>query len=150
MFKNDRYNESILRELKSNGRISNADLAEKIGLSPSACLRRVQELENNGLIKGYRAILDNELLGNSFIAYVGIGLNEHSIESQLAFEHAIKLAEEVKECHNVTGSFEYFLRIETQDIKSFKSFHANTLGVISQVCTITTHVVMASPKDERK
>jgi DNA-binding Lrp family transcriptional regulator len=150
MFKNDRYNESILRELKSNGRISNADLAEKIGLSPSACLRRVQELENSGLIKGYRAILDNELLGNSFIAYVGIGLNEHSIESQLAFEHAIKLAAEVKECHNVTGSFEYLLRIETQDIKSFKSFHANTLGVISQVCTITTHVVMDSPKDERK
>jgi DNA-binding Lrp family transcriptional regulator len=149
MFKKDRYNDNILRELSVNGRISNSDLAEKIGLSASACLRRVQELENCGLIKGYRAKLDSELMGNSFIAYVGVGLNEHSIESQLAFEQAIELATEVKECHNVTGSFEYLLRIETKDIKSFKSFHANTLGVISQVSTITTHVVMDSPKDNR-
>ena len=149
MLKKDRYNDNILRELSVNGRISNSDLAEKIGLSASACLRRVQELENCGLIKGYRAKLDSELMGNSFIAYVGVGLNEHSIESQLAFEQAIELATEVKECHNVTGSFEYLLRIETKDIKSFKSFHANTLGVISQVSTITTHVVMDSPKDDR-
>ncbi len=150
MLKKDRYNEIILRELSQNGRIANSELAEKIGLSPSACLRRVQELETQGVIKGYRAILDNELMGNGFVAYVGVGLNEHSIESQLAFEQAIKLACEVKECHNVTGSFEYLLRIETKDIKSFKLFHADVLGCISQVSAITTHVVMDSPKDDRK
>jgi DNA-binding Lrp family transcriptional regulator len=150
MFKKDRYNERILQELTKNGRLPNSELAEIIGLSPSACLRRVQELESSGLIKGYRAILDNELMGNSFIAYVGIGLNEHSTESQLAFEQAIKLAHDVKECHNVTGAFEYLLRIETKDIKSFKLFHADVLGVISQVSTITTHVVMDSPKDDRR
>ncbi len=149
MIKKDRYNDIILRELSLNGRIANSELAEKIGLSPSACLRRVQELESSGVIKGYRAILDSELIGNSFIAYVGIGLNEHSIESQLAFEQAIKLAVEVKECHNVTGAFEYLLRIETKDIKSFKLFHADILGGISQVSAITTHVVMDSPKDVR-
>jgi len=149
MFKKDRYNDIILRELRMNGRIPNSELADKIGLSPSACLRRVQELESSGLIKGYRAILDSELMGNSFVAYVGIGLREHTIESQLAFEKAIRLAIEVKECHNVTGTFEYLLRIETKDIKSFKSFHADVVGSISQVSTITTHVVMDSPKDER-
>jgi DNA-binding Lrp family transcriptional regulator len=149
MFKKDRYNDRILHELTKNGRLPNSELADIIGLSPSACLRRVQEIESSGLIKGYRAILDSELIGNSFIAYVGIGLNEHSTDSQLAFEQAIKLADEVKECHNVTGSFEYLLRIETKDIKSFKLFHANILGVISQVSTITTHVVMDSPKDDR-
>ncbi len=149
MHKKDRYNDIILRELRINGRIPNSELAEKIGLSPSACLRRVQELESSGLIKGYRAILDSELMGNSFIAYIGIGLGEHSTESQLAFEQAIKSAIEVKECHNVTGAFEYLLRIETRDIKSFKSFHADVLGSIPQVSTITTHVVMDSPKDER-
>jgi len=149
MFKKDRYNDRILQELTKNGRLPNSELAEIIGLSPSACLRRVQELESSGLIKGYRAILDSELMGSSFIAYVGIGLNEHSTESQLAFEQAIKLADDVKECHNVTGSFEYLLRIETKDIKSFKLFHADVLGVISQVSTITTHVVMDSPKDDR-
>lgn len=149
MTKLDRYNREILRELKVNGRIANSELAEKIGLSPSACLRRVQELESSGLIKGYRAVLNAELLGNHFIAYVTIGLDEHSTESQQAFERAINVATEVKECHNMTGAFEYLLRIETHDIKSFKAFHANVLGAIPQVRTITTHVVMDSPKDER-
>ena len=149
MIKLDKYNSEILRELKINGRMANSELAEKIALSPSACLRRVQELENSGLIKGYRAILDSELLGNSFIAYVNIGLAEHSTDSQQAFEQAINLAEEVKECHNITGAFEYLLRIETRDIKAFKAFHANVLGAIPQVRMITTHVVMDSPKDER-
>lgn len=149
MAKLDRYNREILRELKVNGRIANSELADKIGLSPSACLRRVQELEGSGLIKGYRAVLDAELLGNSFTAYINVGLDEHSTESQQAFEQAISVADEVKECHNITGAFEYLLRIETKDIKSFKAFHANVLGAISQVRTITTHVVMESPKDER-
>ncbi len=149
MTKLDRYNREILRELQSDGRIANSELAERIGLSPSACLRRVQELESSGLIKGYRAVLNPELLGNHFIAYVTIGLDEHSTESQQAFERAINVAEEVKECHNMTGAFEYLLRIETHDIKSFKAFHANVLGAIPQVRTITTHVVMDSPKDER-
>ncbi len=149
MIKLDKYNSEILRELKINGRMANSELAEKIALSPSACLRRVQELENSGLITGYRAILDSELLGNSFIAYVNIGLAEHSTDSQQAFEQAINLAEEVKECHNITGAFEYLLRIETRDIKAFKAFHANVLGAIPQVRMITTHVVMDSPKDER-
>lgn len=149
MQKMDRYNDRILRELQINGRIANSELAEKIGLSPSACLRRVQELENSGIIKGYRALLDNEKMGNAFVAYVSVGLNEHSTESQLGFEQALASAVEVKECHNVTGAFEYLLRIETKDIKSFKAFHANVLGAIPQVRTISTHVVMESPKDER-
>ncbi len=149
MTKLDKYNREILRELKVNGRIANSELAEKIGLSPSACLRRVQDLETSGLIKGYRAVLDAELLGNSFIAYVTIGLDEHSTQSQQAFEQAINIADEVKECHNMTGAFEYLLRIETRDIKAYKAFHANVIGAIPQVRTITTHVVMDSPKDER-
>jgi DNA-binding Lrp family transcriptional regulator len=150
MIKNDKYNEIILQELRTNGRISNTELAEKVGLSTSACLRRVQDLENKGVISGYRAILNNELLGNSFIAYVSVGLKEHTMASQRAFEEAIKSATEIKECHNVTGGFEYLLRIETRDISSFKSLHTSTLGSIPQVRTMTTHVVMESPKDERK
>lgn len=149
MTKLDRYNREILRELKVNGRIANSELAEKIGLSASACLRRVQELESNGVINGYRAVLNTELLGNHFIAYVTIGLDEHSTQSQQAFERAINVAEEVKECHNMTGAFEYLLRIETKDIKAYKAFHADVIGAIPQVRTITTHVVMDSPKDER-
>ncbi|ESP95003.1 MULTISPECIES: Lrp/AsnC family transcriptional regulator [Pseudoalteromonas] len=145
----DKFNQIILRELSKDGRLSNVELAEKIGLSPSACLRRVQDLESQGLIKGYRAVLDSEKLGTGFIAYVGVGLREHSTESQKSFELAIELASAVKECHNVTGEFEYLLRVETTDLNAYKAFHADVLGSIPQVRTITTHVVMESTKDER-
>ncbi|MBU3018888.1 Lrp/AsnC family transcriptional regulator [Paraglaciecola agarilytica] len=149
MNKKDLVTERILHEISIHGRISNTELAEKIGLSASACLRRVQELENSGVIKGYRAILDSELLGNGFIAYVTVGLGQHTKASQDAFEQAIADANEVKECHNVTGSFEYILRVETRNLKTYKTFHTDILGTLPQVSTITTHVVMDSPKDQR-
>lgn len=147
--KKDRINSRILQELKRNGRIANAELAEIVGLSASACLRRVQELESEGVIKGYRAVIDNQTVGLGFVAYVGVGLSEHSTSSQRAFEQALEFVPEVKECHNVTGAFEYLLRVETADIKSYKAFHADVLGSITQVRTITSHIVMDSPKDER-
>lgn len=150
MLKNDKYNDRILHELAVNGKITNTELANKIGLSPSACLRRVQELEASGVIKGYRAILNKELLGIGFIAYVMVGLSEHTKESQEKFEQAISDAFEVKECHNVTGSFEYLLRVETKDLKHYKLFHTDVLGTFAQVSTITTHVLMASTKDQRE
>ena len=145
----DRYNTHILRELKSNGRLSNLHLAERVGLSPSACLRRVQDLEQQGIIKGYRALIDNRKLGIGFIAFVTVGLKTHTKDAQLAFEQAIADSEEVLECHNVTGSFEYILRVETQDLYAYKSFHTDILGDLPQVATISTHVVMESSKDER-
>lgn len=85
----DKFNERILQELSNHGRVSNAELADKIGLSPSATLRRVQELERTGMIKGYRAVLDSTKLGVGFIAYITVGLNNHTKSSQKAFEEAI-------------------------------------------------------------
>lgn len=78
----DRFDDRILQELQLNGRLSNVELSERIGLSTSATLRRVQELERSGVIQGYRAILDAEKLGVGFIAYVTIGLSSHSQQSQ--------------------------------------------------------------------
>ena len=147
--KNDRYNRLILRLLQGEGRMANSELAERVGLSPSACLRRVQELERSGVISGYRAVINHAKLGRGFIAYVSVGLNEHTTSSQRAFEKAVALSEEVRECHNITGAFEYLLRVETTDIKAYKQFHADVLGAIAQVSPITTHVVMDSAKDER-
>ncbi|WIO73685.1 Lrp/AsnC family transcriptional regulator [Porticoccaceae bacterium LTM1] len=145
--KNDRYNARILSELEKDGRISNADLAEKIGLSASACLRRVQDLEKEGIIKGYKAVFDRRKLGVGFTAIVTVGLSVHTKEAQHAFEVAISDSSVVRECHNVTGSFEYMLRVETQDLMTYKSFHTDLLGNIPNVATISTHVVMESVKD---
>lgn len=145
----DDIDNRILRELSRDGRLSNLHLADRIGLSPSACLRRVQELERRGVIKGYRAVLDPVKRGIGFLAYVTVGLNAHTKDAQLAFERAIARAQEVRECHNVTGTVEYLLRVETPDLAAYKHWHTEILGALPQVQTITTFVVMDSPKDER-
>ena len=149
MGKIDDINRRILRELTRDGRISNLDLAERVGLSPSACLRRVQELERTGVIKGYRAVLDGDKLGHGFVAYVTVGLNQHTKASQEAFERAMARAPEVRECHNVTGAVEYLLRVEAADLAAYKAFHTEVLGTVPGVNAITSFVVMGSPKDER-
>ena len=139
----------ILQALIRDGRISNVDLAEKVGLSPSACLRRVQELERSGVIKGYRAVLDRTALGTGFTAYLAVGLSDHSKASQETFERAIAQAPEVIECHNVTGTIEYLLRIEVADLAGYKAFHTDVLGILPGVTSLTSYVVIGSPKDER-
>jgi len=145
----DRINERILHELKLDGRVSNSELASRVGLSASACLRRVQELERLGIIKGYRAVLDPAALGIGCIAYIAVGLSDHTRSSQKAFEEAISRTKEVKECHNITGAYEYLLRVETTNLVTYKIFHTDVLGTFPQVNSITTYVVIESPKDER-
>lgn len=145
----DRIDSNILHELSANARITNLALAERVGLSPSACLRRVQDLERIGVIRGYRAVLDRAALGMTFTAYVAVGLSRHTKSEQEDFERAIKTAPEVRECHNVTGAIEYLLRVEAKDLESYKRFHTDILGALPQVSTITSYIVMDSPKDER-
>jgi Lrp/AsnC family transcriptional regulator, leucine-responsive regulatory protein len=149
MAKIDDMNQRILRELTRDARQSNLDLAGRVGLSPSACLRRVQELERAGVIKGYRAVLDPARMGVGFVAYVTVGLNSHTKAAQEAFERAVARAPEVRECHNITGTVEYLLRVEAADLAAYKHWHTDVLGVLPQVHAITTFVVMGSPKDDR-
>lgn len=145
----DQINARILRELRADGRISNLALAEKVGLSPSACLRRVQDLEKRKVITGYRARLDPEKTGRAYVVYVAVGLAEHTKTAQEGFERAMARCDEVVECHNIAGVFEYMLRIETPDMAAYKAFHTNSLGTVPHVRSITSYMVMGSPKDTR-
>lgn len=145
----DDIDQKILRALSQDGRISNLALAERVGLSPSACLRRVTALERSGVIKGYRAVLNPDRIGVGFVAYVTVGLSQHTKAAQEAFERAIARSPEVIECHNITGSVEYLLRIEAANLAAYKHFHTEVLGTLPQVNAITSYVVMGSPKDDR-
>lgn len=145
----DAIDEHILRELKRDARIPNVRLAERVGLSPSACLRRVQELERTGVIRGYRVVIDRARIGAGFLAYVAVGLSDHTKASQEAFERSVAHAREVVECHNITGTVEYLLRVEVVDIQAYKRFHTEVLGTLPQVTSITSYVVLESSKDER-
>ena len=88
-------------------------------------------------------------MGVGFVAYVTVGLNDHTKASQEAFERSISRSPEVVECHNITGSVEYLLRVEAADLAAYKHFHTDVLGTLPQVAAITSYVVMGSPKDLR-
>ena len=133
MTKLDDINRRILRELEQDGRITNADLAVKVGLSASACLRRVQELEREGVIAGYRAVVNRAATGGGFTAYVAVGLSEHHKRNQRNFEKAMSAAPQVRECHNVTGAIEYILRVEVADLAAYKHFHTEVLGQVPEL-----------------
>lgn len=145
----DSINDRILRELEADGRISNTELASRVGLSPSACLRRVQELERSGVIKGYRAVLDRTQLGTAMTVFVMVGLSGHLKKDAQAFEQAMARAAEVRECHNITGNVEYLLRVEVASLEAYKSFHSDTLGTLAQVASINSYFCLDSPKDLR-
>lgn len=145
----DEKDERILSALAEDGRIANQVLADRVGLSPSACLRRVQDLERRGVIRGYRAKLDPGAVGRAYVVYVAVGLAEHSKAAQEGFERAMARAPEVTECHNIAGAFEYLLRVETADLAAYKHFHTERLGTVPHVRSITSYMVMGSPKDLR-
>lgn len=145
----DDFDQRILHELEADGRITNAKLAERVNLSPSACLRRVQSLEASGLIQGYRAVLDRSRLGAAITVFVMVGLSAHLSKDAREFEAAMEAADEVRECHNITGAVEYLLRVEVESLERYKAFHADTLGVLPQVASITSHISLGSSKDLR-
>lgn len=147
MIQLDDYNEHILQILQTDGRISNIDLARAVGLSPSACLRRVQDLERRGVIKGYKAIVDPKTLGRDVVIFVMVGLSGHLKKDAQGFEAAMAAAPEVRECHNITGSVEYLLRVEVADLGAYKAFHSDRLGTLSMVGSITSHIVLGASKD---
>jgi len=145
----DSIDAKILHQLERDGRISNLQLAERVGLSPSACLRRVQGLEAAGVIQGYRAVLDRSQLGVGLTVFVMVGLSGQLKRDAEAFEAAMRDAPEVRECHNITGSVEYLLRVEVADLVAYKRFHSDTLGTLAQVSSITSYVSLGSSKDLR-
>jgi DNA-binding Lrp family transcriptional regulator len=145
----DNLDAKILHNLEKDGRISNTNLAERVGLSPSACLRRVQDLERRNIIKGYRAIIDRSQMGGSIVVFVSVGLSDHRANAARDFELAMMAASEVRECHNITGAIEYLLRIEVSSLDAYKRFHSEILGARKEVISITSHICLGSAKDER-
>ena len=145
----DAIDARILRELGRDGRLPNLQLAELVGLSASATLRRVQALEARGVIRGFRAVVDPEAVGRDHVVYVMVGLSDHSKAAQRGFEAVMARTGAVVECHSVAGTFDYLLRVETADLRAYKAFHDDVLGTIPTVRAITSVIVMESPKDER-
>ncbi len=123
----DRIDRRILNELQRDGRIANADLAEKVGLSPSACLRRVRALEESGVIDSYVALLDQSRIGRSLEIFVEISLTAQTSEALSRFEDAVARSQEIMECHLMAGDADYLLRIAAADPVDFERIHRDHL-----------------------
>ncbi|MCM8626722.1 Lrp/AsnC family transcriptional regulator [Accumulibacter sp.] len=139
----DRYDRQILRELQKDGRISNQELAERIGLSPSPCLRRVRVLEEAGLIIGYRALVDPKPLGLSLMALIQISMDQHTPERFSQLEAAIGEIPEVMECLLITGqAADYQLKVIVRDMDAYQDLLLNRITGIRGVTGVHSSFVL--------
>jgi Lrp/AsnC family leucine-responsive transcriptional regulator len=144
----DRYDRQILEILQQDGRISNQDLADRIGLSPSPCLRRVRTLEEVGLIAGYRALLDAKKLGLSLMALIGISMDQHTPERFSNLETAIGEIPEILECLLITGQqSDYQLKVVVRDMDAYQDLLLNKITRIQGVTGVHTSFVLRKVVD---
>ena len=129
----DRYDRSILEALQDNGRISNQELADRIGLSPSPCLARVKALESNGVIQRYVALASAAALGLGLTVFISISLKTQSKETLADFEAHIARHDEVMECYLMTGDSDYLLRVAVRDMAALERFILEQLSPIPGV-----------------
>lgn len=137
---------NIMRTLQANGRLSNQDLADKVALSPSACLRRVKALEQAGYIDGYHALLNAKKLGYQVEAFVQVSIDQSQSDWHEAFIAKIGALDEVADAYIVTGNANYLLHIRARDFEHFSQFIVHTLNRISGVRDIQSQMVMQSLK----
>ena len=145
----DRYDRQILRVLQEAGRISNQELADRIGLSPSPCLRRVQAIEKAGLITGYRALVDAKALGLSLMALIQISMDQHIPERFTHFEQKISEIPEVMECLLITGqAADYQLKVVVKDMDAYQELLLNRITRISGVSGVHSSFVLRRVVDK--
>lgn len=142
----DRTDLLLLAALQHEGRLTNAELAERVHLSPSACLRRVQRLERDGVIAGYAAQVDPERLGLGLQAFVRVQLVRHDAASVAAFSGFVEQWEEVVACHALTGDMDYLLQVAVRDLEHFSRFLLDRLLNQAGVADVNSSFVLRTVK----
>ena len=134
----DAIDAAILRILQQNGRIANAELAEKVGLSASACSRRVDILEKSGVISGYHARLSHKALDYRIMVVVHISLSGQFAKTLTEFEAAVKLCPNVLVCYLMSGEYDYILRVAAKDLEDYERIHRDWLSALPHVVKINS------------
>jgi Lrp/AsnC family transcriptional regulator, leucine-responsive regulatory protein len=142
----DRFDARILSELQRDGRLSVVELAEKIGLSPTPCARRIKALECGGAIEGYSAVLSPRHIGLEILAMVQVKLTEHTDETVARFEKEIALLEEVTHCYALTGTYDFILHVYGKDLDSLSNVVLKRLLRIPNVRDLHSSVVLDTVK----
>lgn len=138
----DPIDKKLLRLLQADGRLTNAELAQNVGLSASACLRRLQRLENERVIAGYSATLDGEAIGKSTTVFIEVTLDSQVGTALDAFERAVSACDDVLECHLMSGDFDYLLRVAVADMRDYERVHRLRVAAFPHVARIRTAFAM--------
>jgi len=145
----DKFDKAILNALQDNGRLSNQELADQIGLSPSACLRRFKTLESSGIILGYRTILNAKALGLDLMALIHISMDKHTKERFNQFEQAVQALPNILECLLLTGqTADYQLKIVVKDLEAYQDLLLNHITQIKGVSGVHTSFVLRKVVDK--
>ncbi|MBJ7556196.1 Lrp/AsnC family transcriptional regulator [Marinomonas spartinae] len=143
----DKIDKKILRLLQQDGRLSNADLAEKVNVSTATCHRRTHQLFKDGYISEVRALIEPEKVERGALVLVGVVLDRSTQESFATFELAVATLSFVLDCHLVAGDFDYFLKVRVKDIADFNKLHSEQLLALPNVRQLRTFFVMKEVKD---
>lgn len=142
----DRLDRAILRQLQADGRLTNVDLAKRVQLSPSPCLRRVKSLEDRGFIRGYRAVLDRARMGRGLHVFVMVSLTSQRQETLEAFEQGVSALDEVLECYLMAGESDYLLGVAVADLDAYQRFFTKKLGELPGVASLRSLISMKTVK----
>ncbi|CAM1657180.1 Transcription regulator AsnC/Lrp [Bartonella apis] len=143
----DRIDNRIIDALVENGRMSITELSEKVGLSKTPCQLRLKRLVNEGYITGFRAVLNPAKMGLEHIAFTEVKLSDTREEALRAFNAAVKKIREVEECHMIASSFDYLLKVRTNDIKRYRTVLGEKISTLPYVASTSTFVVMQNVVD---
>jgi Lrp/AsnC family leucine-responsive transcriptional regulator len=142
----DEIDYQILHLLQQNGRMTNAALAEAVGLTPTPMLQRIKKLEHRGVIRGYTAIIDPIAMGLGLIGYVAVQMTKHRLEIHQEFVAEVLKFPEVLECHHVSGEDDYLLKVLVRDMQAYEDFLLRRLTKVTEISRVKTTFVMSSPK----
>jgi DNA-binding Lrp family transcriptional regulator len=144
----DSIDRRLLAELQAEGRVTNVDLARRVGLTAPPCLRRVRALEESGVIRGYHADLDASRLGFGITVFAMVSLKSQAEADLRAFEEHIKALPEVRECHMLNGEIDFILKIVSKDLQSFQEFLTSKLTPAPNVASVKTSLTIRTAKSE--
>jgi DNA-binding Lrp family transcriptional regulator len=144
--KYDAIDLQIMRELQDNGRMTNVDLAERVGLTAPPCLRRVRALEEDGVIRSYHANLDPSKLGYSITVFAMVSLRSQAEADLRAFEDYVGTLPEVRECYMLNGEIDFILKVVARDLQSFQSFLTTHLTAAPNVSSVKTSLTIRTAK----
>ena len=144
----DAIDRKLLAELQAEGRVTNVDLASRVGLTAPPCLRRVRALEEEGVIRGYHADLDPSKLGYAITVFAMVSLRSQAEEDLRAFELHMRDLPEVRECHMLNGEIDFILKIVSHDLQSFQEFLTSKLTPAPNVASVKTSLTIRTAKNE--